>query len=255
MIMLDALAADGGVRHAFFTRHGGLSDGQFTSLNCGFGSGDAADRVAGNRTIAMRRLGLPADRLVTCYQIHGDGVVTVEHAWRRQEAPRADGMVTRVPGIALGILTADCAPVLFVDPAARVIGAAHGGWRGALGGVLDATIRRMEELGAGRRHIRAGIGPCIGRGSYEVGPEFEEAFAAADPANRVFFAPAVRAGHFMFDLTGYIERRLAALGVAAIDSARYDTVADEARFFSYRRACLRGEAAYGRGLSAIALAP
>jgi polyphenol oxidase len=252
-ITSGALGAEAGVRHAFFTRQGGISEGLFASLNCGFGSGDVPENVASNREVAMASLELPADRLVTLRQVHSAAVVTVEQPWRREEAPSADGLVTRAPGIALGVLAADCAPVLFFDPAARVIGAAHGGWRGALGGVVDATIARMAELGADRHHIRAAIGPCIARLSYEVGPEFPEPFVAEDPANVGFFAPAPRPGRFLFDLPGYIAHRLRRARIAAVEIVPHDTVADEERFFSYRRACLRGERSYGRGLSAIVL--
>jgi polyphenol oxidase len=255
MITLAPLAECGLARHAFFTRRGGVSQGLFASLNCGFGSGDTAERVAENRALAVRRLDLPADRLVTCHQCHGVEVVAVERAWRREEAPRADALVTAQPGLALGILTADCAPVLFLDPVAQVVGAAHAGWRGALAGVLEATVAGMERLGAQRRRLYAGIGPCIGRASYEVGPEFEREFLAGDPGNRDFFAPAVRSGHFLFDLAGYVARRLACLGLAAVAATGDDTVTDPARFFSYRRARLAGETNYGRLLSAIALAP
>jgi hypothetical protein len=253
MITLDLLNRNPGIRHAFFTRQGGLSGGFFESLNCGFGSGDAAETVARNRAIAMERLGLSPDRLVTCYQVHSTTVVTVENPWPRDAAPRADGLVTRSSGITLGILAADCAPVLFEDAVARVIGAAHGGWRGALGGVVEATLDRMAALGAKPARIRAGIGPCIAQTSYEVGPEFPQQFLAHDPASAVYFAPAFRSGHFMFDLPGYIERRLARAGVATIERAAHDTVAEDKYFFSYRRACLRGEPVYGRALSAIAI--
>ena|SRR5271163_1642153 len=253
MITLDLLDHDPGIRHGFFTRQGGVSCGLFASLNCGFGSGDATETVARNRAIATERLGLSSDRLVTCYQVHSTTVVTVEKPWPRDAAPRADGLVTRGSGIALGILTADCVPVLFEDAAARVIGAAHGGWRGALGGIVEATLDRMETLGARRARIRAGIGPCIAQASYEVGPEFPQRFLAHDPASAAYFAPAWRTDHFMFDLPGYIERRLARAGIAVIDRAARDTVAEGTRFFSYRRACLRGEPVYGRALSAIAL--
>jgi hypothetical protein len=253
MITLDLLNHDPGTRHAFFTREGGVSLGLFESLNCGFGSGDAAESVARNRAIAMERLGFLPDRLVTCYQVHSTRVVTVERPWRRDAAPQADGLVTRGSGIALGILTADCAPVLFEDAVARVVGAAHGGWRGALGGIVEATLDRMEALGAERARIRAGIGPCITRTSYEVGPEFPQPFLAHDPTSVTYFAPALRTGHFMFDLPGYIERRLACAGVATIERAPHDTVADDTQFFSYRRACVRGEPVYGRTLSVIAL--
>jgi polyphenol oxidase len=253
MITLDTLSDGGGARHAFFTRRGGVSEALFQSLNCGFGSGDAPESVAQNRAIAMDRLGLSADRLVTCYQIHSATVVTVERPWPREAAPQADGMVTRVPDIALGVLAADCAPILFHDPIAKVIGAAHGGWRGALGGIVEATVAGMEALGAERGRIQAGIGPCIGRRSYEVGPEFRQQFLTTDPASTAQFAPALRAGHFMFDLPSYIECRLARARIGIVQRAPHDTVAEEEQFFSYRRACLRSEPAHGRGLSAIVL--
>jgi YfiH family protein len=259
LITLPALAefpgADPGIRHAFFTRQGGVSGGVFASLNCGFGSRDAPDNVEQNRAIAAARLGLSADRLVSCHQIHGTSAITVEDTWRREETPRADGMVTAVPGIALGVLAADCAPVLFADPEARIIGAAHGGWRGALAGIMEATVATMARLGARPERIHAGIGPCIAQPSYEVGAEFQDSFAAADRENRRFFRPASRAGHFLFDLPGYIASRLSRLGLAAVERTPHDTAAEEDLFFSYRRACLRGESDYGRGLAAIALAP
>ena len=253
MLTLDVLDS-ATIRHAFFTRDGGVSEGMFASLNCGFGSGDDPKNVARNRAIAMDRLGLAEDRLVTCYQIHSANVLKVETPWRREESPRADGMVTTVPGIALGVLAADCAPILFADTEAGVIGAAHGGWRGALDGVGEATVAAMEAEGARREHIRAAIGPCIGQESYEVGPEFPPCFAAIDADSGAFFVPAARRGHFRFDLGGYIAHRLARLGLAAIERAPHDTVADPDRFFSYRRACLTGERDYGRALAAIVLA-
>ena len=253
MIMSGLLDPDAGARHAFFTRSGGVSNGLFGSLNCGFGSGDSSEKVARNREIAMDRLGLPADRLVTCRQIHSVAVVTVERPWRREEAPRADGLVTAVPGVALGVLTADCAPVLMHDPVAGVIGAAHGGWRGTLGGVVEAIIGRMVALGAECSRIRAAIGPCIGPQSYEVGPEFRETFLADDPGSRRWFAPARREGHFLFDLASYLAQRVARSGVVQVEITNHDTVTEEDRFFSFRRACLRSERAYGRGLSAIVL--
>jgi purine-nucleoside/S-methyl-5'-thioadenosine phosphorylase / adenosine deaminase len=254
MMTLDVLDQDRGIHHAFFTRRGGVSGGLYESLNCGFGSGDAAENVARNRAIAMEQLGLSADRLVTCYQIHSASVITVEEPWAREASPRGDGLVTVVPGIALGVLTADCAPILLQDPVARVIGAAHGGWRGALGGIVEATLDRMEALGAQRDRIRAGIGPCIAGDSYEVGPEFQQQFLIEDPASASFFSPGARSDHFMFDLPGYIEHRLAGAGIRVVQRAFRDTVSEDGDFFSYRRACLRGERAYGRGLSAIALA-
>jgi hypothetical protein len=253
VITSGALGTDTGIRHAFFTRQGGVSEGLFASLNCGFGSGDVTENVSANREIAMALLELPADRLVTLRQVHSATVVTVKQPWRREDSPSADGLVTAVPGIALAVLAADCAPVLLFDPVARVIGAAHGGWRGALGGVVDATIARMAELGAKRPDIHAAIGPCIARRSYEVGPEFPQPFIAEDPGSISFFAPAPPADRFVFDLSGYIGRRLARAGITTIDVLPYDTVTDEERFFSYRRACLRGERSYGRGLSAIVI--
>jgi len=253
-IKLDALDADPRIRHAFFTRQGGVSGGPFASLNCGFGSRDNPADVERNRTIAAAQLDLASDRLVNCHQIHGTDIITVERPWPRTANPRADGMVTAVPGIALGVLAADCAPVLFADPDAAVVGAAHGGWRGALAGVAEATVAAMTGLGARAERIRAGIGPCIGQASYEVGPEFAARFAAEDPASPGFFAPAARPGHFLFDLPGYIAARLGRLGLAAVERTPHDTAAEEELFFSYRRACLRGETDYGRGLAAIVLA-
>jgi YfiH family protein len=257
MITLDLL--DGGltgeqrIRHAFFTRRGGVSGGVYASLNCGFGSHDDPAKVEENRAIAAGRLGLPVERLVTCHQVHGATAITVERPWRRDANPRADGMVSAVPGIALGVLAADCAPVLFADPEAGIIGAAHGGWRGALGGVMEATVAAMTAQGAVPARVRAGIGPCIGQQSYEVGPEFEATFAAAAEGSAEFFIAAARPGHFLFDLSGYIAHRLTRLGLAAVERVPHDTAAEEALFFSYRRACLRGETDYGRGLAAIAL--
>lgn len=178
----------------------------------------------------------------------------METPWRREELPRADGMVTTIPGIALGVLAADCAPILFADAEAGVIGAAHGGWRGALDGVAEATVAAMVAAGAQADRIRAAIGPCIGQASYEVGPEFPPRFAEVDAESPAFFAPAARAGHFRFDLGGYIAHRLGRLGLAAVERAPHDTAAEADRFFSYRRACLDGERDYGRALAAIALA-
>jgi purine-nucleoside/S-methyl-5'-thioadenosine phosphorylase / adenosine deaminase len=253
VITLSVLGGDPAIRHAFFTRRGGVSEGLYASLNCGFGSGDDPQRVAQNRALAAARLGIAAELLVSCHQVHGAATVTVVRPWQRTDNPRADGMASAVPGIALGILAADCAPVLFADPAARVVGAAHGGWRGALAGVMEATVAAMEGLGARAERIRAGIGPCIAQSSYEVGPEFRAAFAAADPENGAFFRPAARQGYFLFDLSGYIARRLVRRGIAAVECAAHDTAAEEALFFSYRRAAKRGDPDYGRGLAAIVL--
>jgi polyphenol oxidase len=252
LIISDALNADG-IRHAFFTRAGGVSEGIFASLNCGFGSGDAQASVLENRRRAAAALDRAPDQLITCYQVHSPQVGFVDRPWRREDRPRADAMVTRAPGVALGILTADCAPVLFADPDARIIGAAHAGWRGAISGVLEATVAAMTELGAAPQRIAAAVGPCIAQASYEVGPEFPAPFLAEDAANAAFFVPAARADHFLFDLPGYVARRLARLGLARVARTGGDTVAEPDRFFSYRRACLRKEPDYGREISVIAL--
>jgi polyphenol oxidase len=253
MITLDVFDNCDGVRHGFFTREGGVSDGLFSSLNCGYGSGDDPAKVARNRAIAADRFGLGENRLITCYQIHSTNVLTVTEPWRREDAPRADAMVTNRPDIALGVLAADCAPVLFADPEVGVIGAAHGGWKGAIGGVMEATVAAMTALGATPSRIRAGIGPCIAQQSYEVGPEFPGRFAEADAESGAFFVPAARPGHFRFDLPGYIAHRLARRGIGAVADAGCDTVADPTRFFSYRRACLKGERDYGRAVAVICL--
>ncbi len=244
-----------GVRHAFFERSGGVSEGLYTSLNCGFGSGDEPDRVAENRTRALAQLELDRDALVTAYQVHSNRVAVVESPWPREAAPKVDALATRTPGVALGILTADCVPVLLADAEAGVIGAAHAGWRGALDGVLDAVVAAMIDLGAAPERIVAGVGPAIGQRSYEVGPEFPRPFLAQTGANEDFFCPAARAGHFMFDLKGYVARRLVGAGLRKVQVLPCDTCAEEARFFSYRRSCQRGEPDYGRGLSVITLEP
>ncbi len=255
LLTLEELNQLAGVRHGFFTREGGVSHGLYASLNCGFGSQDDRDCVARNRALAMARLDLGDDALVTLYQTHSANAVPVEEPWAPAAAPRADGMATSRPGIALGILTADCAPVLLADPDAGVVGAAHAGWRGALSGVLEATVEAMEGLGAERRRITAGIGPCIGPESYEVGPEFPGPFLALDPANDRFFRPAAKARHYLFDLPGFAAERLRQLGLQRTATLFGDTAAEDGRFFSYRRSRLRGEADYGRALSAIALEP
>lgn len=240
-----------GVRHAFFTRNGGTSTGIYASNNCGFGARDDAAAVAENRARAMRRIDADPDRLVTLSQVHSADVVMVTKPWRREDAPRADAMVTSVPGIVLGILTADCAPVLFADSDARIVGAAHAGWRGALSGVLEATVAAMCRMGASADRIVAAIGPAIGRVSYEVGPEFPAPFLAQDKGNSAFFFPSPTEGRFLFDLKGYAAARLAAIGLADVAVLPNDTRLESRRFFSYRRACLKGEPDYGRQLSAI----
>ncbi|MDD9875989.1 MAG: peptidoglycan editing factor PgeF [Magnetovibrio sp.] len=253
MITASNLSSSARLRHGFFTREGGTSGGLFDSLNCGFGSGDDAANVAANRQSAMARLGCDADDLATLYQVHSGDALIVDRPWPAADRPRADAMATRRPGVALGILTADCAPVLFADTDAGVIGAAHAGWKGALGGVLGATVEAMESLGASRARTAAALGPCIRQESYEVGPEFHDAFVAADSANSAYFEPSGRPGHQMFDLAGYVVDRLRGLGLASVDDVAIDTYVEDARFFSYRRATHRGEPDYGRGLSAIVM--
>ena len=255
MLTIGPLNELPGIRHAFFGRDGGVSAGLYSSLNCGYGSGDERASVSENRARAMARVELEADRLVTLYQVHSPDVVEVESPWTDGETPRADAMVTTRQGLALGVLTADCAPVLLADAKAGVVGAAHAGWRGALTGVLEATVGAMEQRGAERGHMVAGIGPAIGQRSYEVGPEFPNPFLEQSADNDAFFCPAKRASHFMFDLKGYVARRLARSGVDRVMCLPCDTCAEEERFFSYRRACQRGEKDYGRGLSVIFLEP
>lgn len=252
-ITADCLAVSA-VRHGFFTRMGGVSTGDFASLNCGYGSGDDPDRVAENRRRTVAELLGAPDRLVTAHQKHTIQVHVVREGWAHDAAPVGDALVTDCPGIALGILTADCAPVLMADAQAGVIGAAHAGWRGAFDGVVEATLAKMIELGADAKNIAAAVGPCIAQESYEVGPEFVERFVSADARSADLFRPSVREGHAMFDLPAYVLRRLHAAGVARAAWTGGDTCAEDAKFFSYRRMCLAGEKNYGRGASAIALA-
>jgi len=236
------------IRHGFFTREGGVSEGLYASLNCGLGSNDSRDHVARNRGIVAAHLGLPAAALVTPHQIHSARVVTVEQPWAPADAPQADALVTNQRGLCLGVLSADCVPLLFADPDSGVIGAAHSGWKGARDNIAAATIEAMVALGAKPEQIRVGIGPAIRQQSYEVGPEFPDHFADAEP----FFRPAARPGYFLFDLPGYVAAGLAPLGLADIADLGLDTVTDP-RFFSYRRATQQAEPDYGRMISAIAL--
>jgi purine-nucleoside/S-methyl-5'-thioadenosine phosphorylase / adenosine deaminase len=242
-----------GVLHGFLTREGGTSLGLYESLNCGFGSADDPEAVEVNRARAVVRIGAEGLPLVTVHQVHSPDVVTVETPWPRSENPKADALVTRRPGLCLGVLSADCVPILFADPQAGVIGAAHSGWKGALAGVAEATVAAMRALGAEPSRIRVAIGPAIQNYSYEVGPEFPGNFAEIDRAALDFFRPSSRPGRYMFDLPGYVEHRLGRLGLAAIGNTGLDTCSDAARFFSYRRTTLRGEADYGRQISLIAL--
>ena len=249
-----ALGALPGLRHAFFTREGGVSEGLYASLNGGLGSGDDPARVAENRRRMTARLGLAPDALASLYQVHSAEALVVDAPFA--ERPKADGMATRVPGLALGILTADCGPILFADPANRVVGAAHAGWKGALTGVIEATLEAMEGLGAERGRITAVIGPTIGAAAYEVGPEFRQRFEEAAADNARYFAPSrERPGHSLFDLPAYIVARLERAGVGTVADLGLCTYSDPDRFFSYRRTTHRREADYGRLVAAIALAP
>jgi hypothetical protein len=253
-LKLEALEAPGaGLRHGFFTRRGGVSRGLYESLNCGAGSDDDPARVAANRRRAKAALGLEAGDLVSVRQAHTADCVTVARPWPSGQGPKADAMATDRANLALGVLTADCAPVLFADAEAGVIAAAHAGWRGAVHGVLEAAVAAMETLGARRDAVTAGIGPTIAADSYEVGPEFPERLAAGTLDAAAFLQPAPRPGHYLFDLPGYVQARLAAAGIRQTAWVGGDTFAGEERFFSYRRACQRGEGDYGRLLSAIAL--
>jgi YfiH family protein len=247
------LAAIPGLRHAFFTREGGVSDGVYSHLNGGLGSRDDPTHIAENRRRMAEQMGLAPTHLINVHQVHSPDAVVVAGPLDGQR-PKADALVTRTDGLAIAVTTADCGPVLLVEPNARVIGAAHAGWKGALTGVLEATVAAMEKLGAERGGIVAAIGPMIRQPSYEVGGEFVTRFLDADADNAVFFLPSSREGHAMFDLAGFIRDRLKAAGVLMIDDLGLDTYSDE-RFFSYRRSVHRGEPDYGRHVHAIALEP
>ncbi|MBE7202609.1 MAG: peptidoglycan editing factor PgeF [Parafilimonas terrae] len=253
LIEAPDLSAQPGIRHAFFTRRGGVSEGDYATLNGGLGSNDQAERVRENRGRMCAKLGVPSDRLVSLYQVHSADVVTIEAPFGAADRPRADAMVTRVPNLALGIATADCGPILFADPAEGVIGAAHAGWKGALTGVIGATVRAMEALGARRHRIVAVLGPTISQASYEVGPDFIARFRSEAPGMDRFLGTGTRPDHAQFDLPGFILARLAEADVSTAKALDLCTYADADRFYSYRRATHRGEADYGRLISAIAL--
>jgi YfiH family protein len=253
LLEAPCLAALSGIRHAFFTRDGGVSDGIYASLNGGPGSADVAANVAQNRARMASALGVAPDRLLTAYQIHSPDVVTIEAPWPADARPRADAIVTRTGGLAICVTTADCGPVLFAEAQAGVIGAAHAGWRGAFTGVLEATIAAMERCGADRDRIVAVLGPMIRQSNYEVGPEFVTRFNAEDAGNARFFQASTRPEHALFDLPGYIAVRLAAAGIRRVEDLGHCTYADDARFFSYRRSTHRQERDYGRHINAIAL--
>ena len=251
-IEADVLKLDG-IRHGFFTRQGGVSGGIYTSLNIGLGSDDERSSVLENRGRVAGQLGIGADRLVSPYQIHSADVITVSAPFAQDADRKADALVTATPGLAIGIATADCGPLLFADTKAGVIGAAHSGWKGAVTGILQNTVAAMEALGATRNNITAVLGPTISQGAYEVGPEFKERFLQEHPDNTRYFKPSERAEHFMFDLPAFITDKLQALGLEAVADLALCTYADEDRFFSYRRTTHRKEPDYGRQISAIAL--
>ena len=248
--VIRAKALDG-VAHGFLGRRGGLSTGVHAGLNVGIGSDDDVNTVTRNRLLAAEAV-LPRAPLQTLYQIHSAEAVTILSPFDEGVRPRGDALVTNRPGLALGILTADCAPVLFADAQAGIVGAAHAGWKGALGGITDATIFAMEAIGADRSRIVAAVGPCIARASYEIDAGFLRRFCEDDPANERFFADG-RDGRQQFDLESYVVARLAGAGIGRIEALGLDTYADEDRFFSYRRATHRGQASYGRQISVIGL--
>ncbi len=246
------LSAIPGLRHAFFTRDGGVSTGIHAGLNAGIGSQDDPANVVENRRRIAERMGVAPARLLTLYQTHSPDAVVATGPWEGTSRPRADAIVTRTAGLAIGVTAADCGPILLVDPTARVIGAAHAGWKGALTGILESTIAAMEKLGAERSGTVAAIGPLIRQHSYEVGGEFVERFMAADAENALYFIPSAREGHAMFDLAGFIRTRLENAGVLMIDDVGVDTYSDP-RFYSYRRSVHRNEPDYGRHVHAIVL--
>lgn len=246
------LAAIPGIRHAFFSREGGVSGGIYAGLNGGLGSQDDPAHVAENRRRMAAQMGVDPLHFLTAYQVHSPDVAVATAPWNTDTRPRVDAMVTKVEGLALGVTTADCGPVLFADPKVRVIGAAHAGWKGALTGVLENTIAEMEKLGANRSDITVAIGPLIRQPSYEVGAEFVERFVREDGEYALFFVPSTREGHAMFNLGGFIRMRLERAGVGTIDDTGIDTYPDE-QLFSYRRSVHRKEPDYGRQIHAIVL--
>jgi hypothetical protein len=246
------LSSCDGIRHGFFTRQGGVSSGIYGTLNCGPGSRDEPGNVSENRARVAEALGVGADRLLTLYQVHSAEAVVADKPWKK-DSPEADAIVTSVPGLAVAVLTADCAPVLFCDPHARVIGAAHAGWRGALSGIVESTVAAMEKLGAKRERIAAAIGPAISQGAYEVGADYMERFLAEEAQSGAFFSTDEASGEPHFDLSGYVAERLNRAGVGGAADLGLCTYCDESRFFSYRRSQHHGEADYGRQISAIVL--
>jgi YfiH family protein len=252
MLVSPLLSAIPGLRHAFFTRHGGVSGGIYDNLNGGLGSHDDPANVAENRRRMAEQMGVTPAHFLSLWQIHSPDAIVVSGPGDNASRPRGDALVTRAEGLAIGVTAADCGPILFADPNARVIGAAHAGWKGALTGIVESTVEAMLELGAERTGIVAAIGPLIRQHSYEVGAEFVDRFITADAEHALFFVPAARDGHAMFDLAGFIRMRLENAGVLMIDDIGLDTYSDD-RLYSYRRSVHRNEPDYGRHVHAIAL--
>lgn len=252
MIQSPELSAVSSIRHAFFTRQGGVSEGIYASLNGGLGSGDARENVVANRAVMAASLGVAQTHFVNVHQVHSADAVTVTAPFG-DDKPKADAMATNQPGLALAVASADCGPLLFADSKAGVIGAAHAGWKGAFGGVIEATVAAMEGLGASRERILAVLGPTIGPAAYEVGPEFVARLMGENAAHARFFTASLREGHAMFNLTGFIADKAEDAGIGRFVDLALCTFSDEARFYSYRRATLRNEPDYGRLISAIVL--
>lgn len=251
MIEASSFSSISGIQHGFFTREGGVSEGIYGSLNTGYGSNDDAAKVSENRRRIAAKLGVGSERLLTIHQRHSADAIVVDRLWDVLQPPEGDAIVTDKPGIAAAVLTADCTPVLFSSSDGKVVGVAHAGWKGAIGGVLASTVARMKQHGA--REIHAAIGPTISQSSYEVGPEYHAQFVESDAASERFFIPSDKPTHFMFDLPGFVRSHLDGLGLASIEDTALCTYADERRFFSYRRTTHRGEPDYGRQLSAICI--
>jgi YfiH family protein len=253
MIVSDFLKEQNGIRHGFFTREGGVSGDIYASLNCGFGSGDKAENVRENRARVAAKLGTTRAELVTVRQVHSSRVIVADAPWQPEAAPEADAIVTRTPSLAVGVLTADCTPILFADPEAAVVAAAHAGWKGARAGIIDAVIEAMEGVGARRDRICAAIGPTISAAAYEVGPEFEAAFLDGNAENGKYFSRAAPHQRPHFDLPCYCRDQAQAARIANVEVLSLCTYQNESLFFSYRRSVHRGEADYGRQISAIVI--
>ncbi len=253
-LQASSLANLANIRHGFFTRAGGRSHGIFATLNCGFGSSDDKAAVVANRRFISDHLGGRFGGIVTLYQEHGTTALSVDRPPSQDALPRADAVVTRESGLVIGVLTADCAPVLLADADAGVVAAAHAGWRGAVNGVLESVVAEMERNGARRQRVRAAIGPCISQAAYEVGPEYQAAVTATDPSAAVFFRVPTGGAKAHFDLPGYVAKRLSAIGLNSIERQTLCTHENESQFFSYRRTTQRKEPDYGRQISAIVVA-